>query len=112
MAFLSKWIKNQKATYWEPKSVGGGYAKTTFSPPSTFNVRWQDKRVLFRSRSGEELVSTAIVFLTRDVLEGGYLLLGISSKDNPKSVRGARMIQRFESTTDLMNRQTLRKAIL
>ncbi len=76
------------------------------------SVRWEEKSERFVSQSGAELVSSAIVFLNQDVVEGGYLFLGTSVVATPKSVDAAFPIKKFESQTDLRGRLTVRKAIL
>jgi hypothetical protein len=111
MSWYSKYLK-QDATYWAPASVSGVYQTVTWTTPVAIKVRWEEKSERFVDKSGADLVSSAIVFLNQDVVEGGYLFLGTSIVASPKSVELARPIKKIDSLTDVRNRQTVRKAIL
>jgi hypothetical protein len=111
MTWYSRLLK-QDATYWAPASVSGVYHTVTWTAPVAIKVRWETKSERFVDRSGADLVSSAVVFLNQDVVEGGYLFLGTSVVASPKSLALARPIKKFDSLTDVRNRQTVRKAIL
>lgn len=113
-------IRQQTAVYWEyegPDGAGGGI----YSSPVEIECRWEDKQELFRdNETGEQVLSNAIVYPDRDLVVGGYLLLGSlddlgsdSASDNvPVSEEDSRRIQGWEKIPNLTATKYLRKALL
>ena len=114
---------DQTAVYWGAP-VDDGYGGKTFGSmyPVEIDCRWEDrveKLSLVGARMGEEIISSAVVFVTEDLDEMGYLFLGdlddLSSEEeeDPKDVDGAYEIKRFDKTP-VLRRTTkfIRKAYL
>jgi len=68
----------QTATYWPPGS-DDGLGGITFGTPSVLSVRWQDKVDFVRDAEGNEIVSSATVYVSETVEPGGWLALGDQS---------------------------------
>lgn len=101
----------QTATYWPPagNAPGGG---VTFGAPVAIKCRWQDERELVRSADGQEVASSAIVYVDRELADKGYLYRGISAAASPLTVVGAREILARGSSPDLGGRVELLKCWL
>lgn len=94
----------QTAVYWGAP-IKDGYGTLTYDAPVEIACRWEEKTEvvskLGEGRKGEEFISTAQVFVTRDVDEQGYLYLGdlddlsIIEEASPETVDGAYRIQKF-----------------
>lgn len=74
------WFENrliQDALYWEPPERDG-FGNYKWGYPFEFKSRWKDSgRSIRYDKSGAEVVSSSIVWInTKDVLVGGYLMLG------------------------------------
>src|SRR5690554_5665001 len=98
----------QSATYWPPGAPvpSGG---VSFGAPVQIRCRWQDKRDLVRSADGQEVASSAIVYVDRELADKGYLYRGISAATDPRNVIGAREILARGSSPDLRaNRELLK----
>jgi hypothetical protein len=107
---LSRNLK-QTITHWVATPDGfGGFA---FATPVTQKGRWEDRQIQFREPSGNELTSTAIVYLTSDVAVGDYLCLGDQTLTaDPTTLAAAARIQQFNSIPDLRALQNQRKAFM
>lgn len=98
----------QTAVYWGTP-VEDGYGGCTFADPVEIACRWEDKKEVYMSGSGEQLVSLAVVYVTQDVDEKGWLYLGLltdfdSSLDTskPKALSGTFEIKRFDKSPSLL----------
>jgi len=110
-----KW-RGHKAVYWG-NPVNDGYGGRTFDEPVEIDVRWVEDAVLFVNVMGQEVRSSAIVYLGEDVDVGGYLvqgtLLDLSSADvDPLVVRGAQEIRGFVKIPNYSGTRYFRKAFL
>jgi hypothetical protein len=86
-------LLNQTATYWAPGS-SDGFGGVGFLPPVVIACRWQTRNVLFRSSTGEELTSNAVIYPDRELLRKGYLAEGDQSTNtDPRTVSEAREIR-------------------
>lgn len=113
----------QIAVYWGTP-VNDGYGGYTYATPIEIACRWEDKTQILGTQVGGEVtggieLSRAIVWVTQDVEEEGYLYLGnlddLSPEElsNPKLIETAYIIKRFEKTPALGSTdQFLRKAFL
>lgn len=99
---------NQAATYWTPGTSGG--FGTTYGDPVPLMVRWEDKSELYRDAQGNEVISSAVVYVPMPVEIGGFLALGDHTGTPPEA--GAREIRQTGSTVDLDGTVRLSKAIL
>jgi hypothetical protein len=66
---------NQAATYWAPGS-NDGFGGTSYGAATAIMCRWQNVQKLFRDAQGREAVSEAIVYVDRELENGGKLKLG------------------------------------
>lgn len=105
-------IKNlhQDITYWAP-TANNEYGHAGFAAPVLIKGRWQDKVQQVRKPNGEEVTSSAEVFVDRDVADSGYLMLGDQTAQATPP-EGAREIQSYASVPDLRNLDSERKAYL
>lgn len=99
---MTPYTRNMRhdATYWATagNAPGGG---VTYATPVAIKCRWQDKRELVRSVDGQEVTSSAVVYVDRALVDKGYLFLGTSAGANPLQVAGAREIIARGSSPDL-----------
>jgi len=107
----------QTAVYWGDPT-NDGYGGQTFGSkyPEEINCRWEDHREVFTDAQGNELVSRAVVYVTEDVDEEGWLYLGdldSTIDEDPKNVDGAYKIRRFDKSPALgSTNEFLRKVYL
>jgi hypothetical protein len=66
---------NQTAVYWARNGFNSEGAPS-FDDPVEVDCRWEDRAERFLSPSGEELISSAVVMVSRDMDAGDYLFLG------------------------------------
>jgi len=107
VGIITKMLK-QTAAYWPPTGTDKR-GQPTLGTPIDILVRWEDKTEEFIDpATGTRQMSKAIVYVDRDVLVHGVLLLdGLTSttdQDNAKANDGAWEIRRFEKLPTL--RQT------
>jgi hypothetical protein len=111
----------QIAVYWG-NPVENGFGGKTFDDPIEITCRWENRIDLgeqVANRVGNELNCNAVVFVTQDLDEEGWLYLGVlddldsNQVDDPMSVEGAFEIKRFDKIPTLRSTtQFLRKAYL
>lgn len=110
MSFVTRNLK-QTLTHWS--ATPDGYGGYTFSAPTTYACRWEDKNVLFTDEHGEEVVSSAVVLLATDLAIGDYVALGDQTGvADPTTLTGAHRIRQGNKVTDLRNVVALRKVFL
>ena len=98
----------QQATYWPPGTSGGFGA--TYGQPEPVRVRWEDKAELFRDADGNEVTSSAIVYVPRPLPTGGYLALGEHAGTPIEA--SAREIRQTATSPSLDQRRQISKAYL
>ena len=101
-------------THW-PVTGSDGFGGFLFGPPVLLKGRWEDKQILFIDVNGEEMLSSAIVYLGSDIDTGDYLGLGDYTDPvvvNPTTLTTTFRIRQRDRTTDLRNVRALRKAYL
>jgi hypothetical protein len=86
-------MQSQQVTYWAPSFDG------FFPPQQFFGEVHQDS-------------SGLAVTLAPSIMEGGYMLLGLSLKDDPKEVPEARKIVEVGESTDIRFLRKVNVAIL
>ena len=125
----------QTAVYWG-SPLADAYGGMSFDSPVEIPCRWEDKIQILGTITGNQIIgyqetSRAIVYLTQDVDQDGYLYLGtlqdlidLDSSDvydsegsfdnlDPRTIAGAHIIKRFEKTPSLgSGTDFLRKAFL
>lgn len=97
----------QTCTYWAPTGQTDLYGKPVWSVPTTLSCRWENNQSQIMSKTGQEIVSKARVYLADPVDIDGYLFLGTSAALDPTLVIGAEDIQNVGTTPDLRNLQQL-----
>lgn len=74
----------QTATHWTiTQDRFGGY---TFSAPTTFICRWEDKTDEFMDANGRQAISRAFVYTERELELEDYLYLGSTAAADPETV--------------------------
>lgn len=96
-------------TYWPPDE-NDGFGKTSLGSPIAITGRWQDSAVLFRDAQGREVVSESVVYVSREVENGGYLYRGETEDAAPPA--SAREVRAIQSSPALDDTRTLYKAML
>lgn len=99
----------QTATVWPPgpRTATGG---RTYGDPVSIQCRWQDDAVLFRGPNGEELTSSAVVYVDRVLEIGAKIVLGEETGSEP--VQLAREIRQVGQSPSLRATQQLNKVYL
>ena len=115
MSILVKMLK-QKAVYWA-KSGTDVYGSDSWSSAAEVSVRWEGKAQLYMDSKQVQRVSTAVVYVGSDVVEGGWLWQGTllslpSGSVDPRKVVGAYEIKAFNKTPNLKCTAFLRCAFL
>ncbi len=110
MSWVDRNLK-QAVTYWPP-STADAYGRSTYGPPVKIRGRWEDKVELFIDAQGREDRSEAVVYVSRDVVNGGYLYLGVSTNADPTVVAGAKEIRQTGKSPTLKANSFARKAML
>lgn len=109
---MSATLRNlrEDITYWvaTPSTYGG----FVFSTPTTLKGRWEEKAMLFRDSTGDEVTSEAVVYLDTDVNVGDFLFHGSSAAADPTTVQGTKQIRQFSKIPDLRHVDYERKAFL
>ena len=103
---MVNWVtKNLRAkvTYWTP-GARDLFGAITFTK-QTIKGRWENRADQFIDRTGQEVVSRAVVYLDTDVSLDGYLFEGSSTAADPTAadvdahqVRGIRKIPDLKIT--------------
>lgn len=101
---------NQDITYWAPTGESLYGADSVYAAPVHFKGRWEDRQEVARSLSGEEFVTTAVVFVPQAVEGKGVLALGTFTENAP--VFGSHEIKGLVEVPDLRNVSTERRALL
>jgi len=116
MSYITRNLK-QKAVYWG-SPVRGGFGSFTFADPVEISVRWEEKTEIFIDLNGAQAISAALVYVSVDVVNQGYLWLGelseISSSEEgaPHFVTNARQIRGVQKISNLKGTSFERKAWL
>ena len=111
MSLASRHFKD-KVTVWT-NSGSDGFGGFTFLKPVLFKCRYEDRQALFITDTGEEKVSSAMVFLAEDVLIGDYVAEGdFTSATDPTSIRNAKTVRQVQKETDLRSLNATRKLFL
>ena len=97
MSVITK-MRKQTAVYWPPGTVDA-YGRPTQGTAVEISCRWEDAHEQFLDATGEEQTSNARVYVSQDVILGGYLWLGeLASKPaDPKLDKDAYEIGSLKS---------------
>lgn len=102
---MDKYVKNMNQTfvYWG-SPVNDGSGGFTFAAPVEIKGRMEDCMEIVRSKDGRELVSTAQVFVDRELDMDGYLVEGnldTYAAVNPQDIAEAFQIMTKGSSPNL-----------
>lgn len=102
----------QDITYWAP-AAQNAYGERTFDTPVVLKGRWEDQIDLARNMQGEEITSKASVYLSGDVIEGGWLAPGDQTDlADPRQAVGSTEVKAFSAIPDLRFMDKERRAYL
>lgn len=104
-------VLNQVATYWAPTGENL-YGVNSFASPIAITCHWEDRTDLVRNPKGEEFTTSAVVFVDRVLVSGGFLCKGDFTVISDPFLTGAKEIRGFTQIPDLRNVDTTRKALL
>lgn len=92
-------------TYWPPTSgATNDFGHPIFVTPVLITGRWEDKLQQIRKANGEEVTSSTMVYVDRDLDISGYLAQGdLTDEVSPLVIDGAKEIQATMTTPDLRN---------
>jgi hypothetical protein len=103
---------NQIATYFPPGQPDG-FGGVAFGVPIAIKCRWQNKADVFRNPQGDELTSSAVVYVDRLLEPKGALILGdLTGEETPFDVSGASFIGNIGRSPSLNAATELIKAWL
>lgn len=105
MAFFESSF-TQDATYWPPDRPDG-YGGDAAGSPEPRKCRWQRKSTQFLDQHGELAMSDSVVYLSGDVLVGGFLALGANADADDRA-----QIRRVDISPSLDGNSQLVKAML
>jgi hypothetical protein len=98
-------------TYWPPLAESK-FGVPAVGAPTLLQGRWEERNERVRKPNGDEIVSTAVVFVDQDVFNGGHLYNGDASMDPDPHSAGALEIQAFVSVPDIRSVTKERRAYL
>lgn len=114
MPDIAKKFRRQYAVYWEA-GPDNEFARPTFKEPVEVRCRWDDVTEAFINRQGNQTISSAIVLVDRDMVEGSFLWLGkleeLESLEHTGNER-AMVIQKFERIPDIKAKNFIYTAYL
>lgn len=104
---------NQTISYWAPSTVDAA-GDITFSAPVEIKGRWEERTELFVTQNGEERRSRGVVYLDRDIVIDGFLMLGstTASSLDPRDETSAFRILDFRKVPNLKATDYERRAII
>ena len=110
MSFEKIFLK-QKITYWQKTAVDG-FNDETFAAPVTINARWEDRATTVLSADGVEVLSRSRVYLAQDISTGDFLMNGISTITDPRTLNAANRVINFRKVPDLTATNFERRAFV
>ena len=115
-------MRKQKCVYWPLGSAESGgsdedsYGNPSHGSPIEIDCRWEDGNKEFVGSKGTTELSSARVFVDRDMQVGEMLMLGeldsSVDQDDPRNNQGAYEIRAFQKTPNLKATEFLRIAVL
>jgi hypothetical protein len=105
-----------KALYWPP-TVNDGFGQTTFAGVQAIEIscRWQDAVKTYRDEQGKEYVSTAVVYTSVALKNGGRLAftsVAVAGNNASPDQVSASEIRHVGASPSLHAETTLHKAVL
>lgn len=112
---LIKRMRKQQAVWWSRNPTPDQSGNHTFAAPVEIKCRWEDIVKQFRDSQGEMQLSSALVYVDREMELGDRLMKGEMPTDveaDPMEEPLAFEIKRFEKLPNLRNKETLLTAYL
>jgi len=110
-------LHHQQIIHWARTSEDG-YGGSVFDAPAQIIGRWEAGGDMIRTSDGDEVAALATAFLSANVAEGDYLMLGdvddldSATADNPQAIEGALEVRQLRKTPDFQGRYFERKAVM
>lgn len=96
-------MRRGKAVYWARTTRNG--ARWNYAEPVEISVRWEDVTELHESETGEKWMSSATVYVDRDMNMGDYIYNGvltdITDSTIPRNNTGSREVKKFSKLPTL-----------
>lgn len=101
----------EKVTTWTVTPDGyGGYMFG--SPVVHDHARWENRAELYRNSEGEEVVSTAVIYLLDLPGINSMIYRGESSATDPTTLTGVEQVKQYTQVSDLRGINTLVKVMV
>lgn len=107
-------MRRQKAVWWK-RLTPDEFGVFTFDDPVEIDCRWDDCVKSFDTMKGETLMSTAVVYVDREMSVGDRLKKGefdSNTPDDPLADDTAYEIQRFDINPNFRNTENLLTAYI
>jgi hypothetical protein len=109
-------MRKQAAVYWAP-AAADDFGVAGAVTPVDIACRWEDTAEQFLDDENTVQVSRSKVYTDRDIVPGGYLLLGTVAgladpAAHPRTIQGAFIVHQFSKLPNLKASQFLRTAML
>ena len=108
-------MRKQKAVWWARLTPPDQFGRYSFAAPVEIDCRWDDSGTEFRNGEGQTEMSAATVYPDREMTIGDKLKKGemeSDTPDDPRSLRTAFEIKRFDQTPNFKATETLYTAYL
>lgn len=102
---------NQKAIYWE-KSTQDGYGDYTYLSPVEIDCRWSTETEMVKNSKGEEVISTAKIFVDRVLNIEGFLSLGEITGGTPSVPAGDKNSYAIIRIDEVPNVRAIEKLVI
>ena len=99
-------------THW-PVTGTDDYGSYTYGTPTTQRARWEETQTKFINAEGEEVVSRAVITLSRAVATLDFIAPGdLTHEATPTRALGAYQVRGYSRTSNLRNSQNLMQAFI
>ena len=119
---IIKTMRKQTAVWWPLGGINSGgfdfdiYGQPLYADPIQIDCRWEDLITEVQLSTGANYISKSTVYVDRDVVLGGLLMLGlltdIIDSENPRNNDGAWEIMKFDNLPGLKAKEFLKTAFL
>lgn len=114
MSIITRMLK-QTGVYW-PFDAVDDFGQPTYGAAVEISVRWEDSNQEFIDSEGETQISSALVYVSQDVVVKGRLYLGVladvGSSGLPSTVNPTWEIRKYDKLPNLRATEFLRSVFL
>ena len=113
MGLLDTIFTYDVAIYWAPQATRSSFGRVAYDEPIEIEVRWQASTEVIKDKNGAEVVTSAKIYVDRDLEEQGMLKhdsLESTTEDDPHEETGARQIIKFDKLPNIKHTKYLRTA--